>query len=160
MNKTEAKEKILFFIDEAENLVPKDIEPDLPYSKILKGIPEWHKYENEIWKLGEEIRQLLNEHKELYKDKDLFDRIISICLNRNSKRGRQSFIMLLWNKSNAHYAERLIKELDDKFVYGHIIEGLNKMEVSGYSDIVKPFCLDKNTWIRNQSKKYVQHYGS
>ena len=160
MDRIETKKKILALISEAEDLIPQNIEPDLPPSKDLNGVPEWHGYERKIWEHGEKIRQLLNEHKALYEDKDLFDRIISICLNRNSKRGRQSFIMLLWNKSNARYAERLIKQLDDKSVYGHIIEGLNKMKVPGYSTSIKPFSLDKTTWIRNQAKKYLQQYGS
>jgi hypothetical protein len=159
MEKIKAKENILMLIAEAEELIPKNIEPDLPSSPELNGEPKWHNYENEIWKIGEAIRKLLKENKALYKDKELFERIISVSLNRNSKRGRQSFIMLLWNKQNTQYAEKLVSQLDDKFVYGFIIKALNKMKTDGYSAMVKPFDKNKITSIRNQAKKYLQQFG-
>jgi len=78
--------------------------------------------------------------------------------NKNAKRGRQSFIMLLWFKHCEKYAPILLDQIEDDFVRGHIIEGLNKMKASGYTEIVKKYTNDKTTWIKNQAKKYIENW--
>ena len=160
MDNIEAKQRILTLINKAEELTPQVFEDNLPSKKDLLGEPEWHFYEHEIWKLGEEIRQILLSNKPLKKDNELIERIIKICTNRNSKRGRQSFIMLLWSKDYSKYADKLISQLNDRFVYGHVIESLNKMKVEGFSKIIKPYCEDKVTWIRNQAIKYINQHST
>lgn len=159
MDKYEARQRIVQLLSETEKLIPKTLDADLAIFDNFQSIPAWHNYESEIWERGELIRNIFLEYKVLCKDPELMERIVAICLNRNSKRGRQSFIMLLWNEDCKVYAEKLISQLDDKFVYGHIIEGLNKMKASGYVNLVKPYCVDKITWIKNQAKKYVDQYG-
>ncbi len=156
--KLETKEKVLELIKKAENLTPEKMEKDLPNIKNLPDVREQHFYENEIWRIGEEIRVLILEHKGLRKDDFINERIISFCLNRNSKSGRESFIMLLWYKHNQKYAERLASLIEDKYVYGHIIEGLNKLQVEGYCEKVSKFTNDKRTWIKKQAIKYVEKY--
>lgn len=158
MDKKEARQSVMQLLSETEKLIPKTLDAGLAAFDNLQNIPTWDNYEFEIWKHGELIRNIFLKHKVLNKDPELLDRIVNICLNRNSKRGRQSFIMLLWNKDCQLYADKIISQLDDKFVYGHIIEGLNKMKASGYVGIVKPYCDDKITWIKNQAKKYVDQY--
>lgn len=58
------------------------------------------------------------------------------------------------------YGAGLISQLDDNFVYGHIIDTIYKMKASEFIEIIKPYCNDKETWIRNKAKKYVEKYGS
>ena len=156
--KLETKQKILELIEKAENLTPKKMEKDLPNMKDHPDVREHHFYENEIWEIGENIRQLILQHKGLRKDDFLNDRIINFCLNRNSKSGRESFVMLLWYKHNQKYAEKLVSLIDDKYVYGHIIEGLNKLQVDGYCEKVSKFTNDKRKWIKKQAIKYVEKY--
>jgi hypothetical protein len=158
MDKEQAKLKILELLHETEKLIPKDNVPNLDPTDGFSDIPQWHSFEHDIWKNGETIRQLFKEYKTLSQDKNIVENILSICLNRNAKRGRQSFIMLLWNKKHAEYADKLVSQIDDKFVDGHIIEGLNKMKTPYYLNQVRPFCSDKTTWIRKQAKKYIDQY--
>ncbi len=158
MNKEVVKRKILNLIVEAENLIPMEFEQNLLPSKLFPRVPEWHIYERKIWENGEIIRQLFSESKVLFKDQAIISRILSICLNRKSKRGRQTFILLLANKDCEMYAHKLIPELEDTFVCGHIITCIYKMENGKYVDKVKPFCDVEETWIRNIAKKYILKY--
>jgi hypothetical protein len=100
------------------------------------------------------------EHKKLRRDKQLLEKILTIALNRKAKRGRESFIMLLWYKHCQKYAQLLIEQIDDDFVRGHIIKGLNKMQASNFIEIVTNYKNDNNTWIRNEAKKYINKYDS
>lgn len=158
MDKEQAKLKVLELLRETEELIPKDNPESLAPIEGFPDIPQWHSFEHEIWKNGEAIRQLFNEHKTLSHDTNITEKILSICLDRNAKRGRQTFIMLLWNKKYAEYADKLVSQIDDKFVYGHIIEGLNKMKTPYYLTQVRPFCSDRTTWIRKQAQKYIDQY--
>ena len=158
ITKLETKQKVLELIEKAENLTPEKMEKDLPNMKDHPDVREAHFYENEIWRIGEEIRVLILEHKGLRKDDFINDKIISFCLNRNSKKGRQSFIMLLWYKHNQKYAERLASLINDKYVYGHIIEGLNKLQIEGYCEKVSEFKNDEKKWIKKQANKYIEKY--
>ena len=157
-SKLETKQKVLELIEKAENLTPKKMEKDLPNMENHPDVRQAHFYENEIWRIGEEIRVLILEHKGLRKDDSINDRIINFCLNKNSKKGRESFIMLLWYKHNEKYAERLASLIDDKYVYGHIIEGLNKLQIEGYCEKVSKFTNDERKWIKKQANKYVEKY--
>lgn len=158
MEKEQAKLKILELLSETEKLIPKNLVPNLDSIEGFPDVQQWHSFELEIWKNGESIKQLFKEHTILTHDNYITEKILSICLDRNAKRGRQSFIMLLWNKRYAEYADKLVSQIDDKFVNGHIIEGLNKMKTSSYVTQVRPFCSDKTTWIRKQTQKYIEQF--
>jgi hypothetical protein len=158
MEKEQAKLKVLELLRETEKLIPSNLVPNLDSMDGFPNVPQWHSFEHEIWKNGETIRQLFKEHKTLAQDKNITEKILSICLDRNAKRGRQSFIMLLWNKKYAEYADKLVSQIDDKFVDGHIIEGLNKMKTPFYVTQVRPFCSVKTAWVRKQAQKYIEQY--
>jgi len=158
MDKEQLRQDVMKLIQETEKLIPVDYIADLAPLDGFPEIPIWHQFEHSIWKNGEAIRQLLKHNKSLTKDKDISEKILSICLNRNAKRGRQTFIMLFWNKDSTQYADKLVNQLDDNFVAGHIIQGLNKMKVPYYVSQVKPFCIDKTNWIRKQANKYIEEY--
>lgn len=160
MTKEEAKNRILILLEKVKDITPKVLEPDLPMMEDFPDVPSWHDYEHEIWKIGEEIREILSKHKNLRKDDLINEKIVDFCMNKNAKRGRESFIMLLWFKHNQKYAEKLISLINDQYIYGHIIEGLNKMHVSGFDKEVLPFINDKIVWIRKQAKKYIEKYGT
>ena len=101
----ETKNIILEKIKEAESLIPGSYIPNLMPTELIKNVPAWHHFEHEIWKIGEEIRLLLLDVPSLRKDQDIHTGIIRIAVNRNAKRGRQSFIMLLGYKFCRHYAQ-------------------------------------------------------
>ena len=154
------KEKILELIKKAESLTPKNIEEDLKPMDGVPVVPSWHKYESDIWEIGEEIRQIITTKKSLRKDNEINELIINFCQNRNSKRGRQSFILLLGYKDLSGYASKLINMVNDKFVYGQIIDTIYKMRAGGYDKEIRPFLNDKNTWIKNLAKKYIEKHGT
>ena len=108
MDKEEVKKKILKKVSNAEKLIPLELEPNLPPSDMFPNVPEWHTYEHKIWKIGSDILELIKTFPMLKKDDELHHRFLKICLNRNSKRGRQSFIMLFWYKQHSAYAEPLL----------------------------------------------------
>ena len=154
----EIKQEILKIIAEVEAMTPKELEPDLLPIKGFPDVPEWHRFELDIWTLGEKIRQLLLKNKALRKDKDIFEKILQISLNPKSKRGRQSFIMLLGNTNYTHFANKLITQIADKFVYGQVLHSIYKMRATGYVEIISPYCNDKKAWIRNEAKRYVEKF--
>ena len=158
MDKEEARQQIIKLLNETQELIPDKLVPNLDPLEGFPEAPDWHQFEHDIWNNGETIRQLLKTNKYLLSDKMILERIVSICLNRNAKRGRQSFIMLLWNKHGRQFSNKLVEHLDDKCVDGHIIEGLNKMKIDGYVSLVQPFCNDKVNWIRKQAIKYVETF--
>ena len=159
MTKEQAKDKILDLIAQASNLIPQTLEPDLETTSTLTTAPAWRQFELSVWEIGEQIRQITSEHISLRKDTELLDKIIEICINRNAKSGRQSFIMLLWFKHCEKYSGLLVKHLDDVNVRGHIIQGLNKMQANGYGKLIEPFTSDKTTWVKKQAKLYIEKFG-
>ncbi|MBQ0083515.1 MAG: bifunctional metallophosphatase/5'-nucleotidase [Clostridiales bacterium] len=141
-------------LDKAESVIPKENLPELPFMKDCPDIHEWYEFEHQLWDIGEELRQeTVNRQKELNKEQS--DRVFNICLNKNAKRGRQSFVLLLGKKCYSEYAESLLKLLSDEDVDGHIISTLNKMGATEYKEAVKPFLNSKYSWIRKEAKKYI-----
>lgn len=120
--------------------------------------PEWYPFESQIWKNGERIRQLFLIVKKLKNKESIFDKLFKIATNRNAKRGRQSFIMLLGGVKYSKYSPELIKQLDDDNVDGHIIDAIYKMKVDEFTEDIKPFTDHKFTWVRNIAKKYCKKY--
>ena len=155
MSIDQAKTDIRSLTTHAYTLIPATLPPNLPEIEGIAGVPDWHDYERQVWALGEQIRQHLLQHKSLRKDKELLDMFLKVCLNRNAKRGRQSFIMLFEYKHWQEYASQIITQIDDEFVCLHVISALNKMKAKGYSSIIEIFTTHKVTVIRNEAKKYM-----
>ena len=155
MNKTEVLQKAEKLIEQAEKLIPKTLEPDLPATKLIPNVPEWYGFEYKIWKLGDDLRLLIKANPTLQKEDEIFQRILKVCTNRNAKRGRQSFIMLLGAKRFSIFATDLITQIDDENVDGHVISTIQKMHAAGFENQVKPFIEHEHAWIRNAAKKYL-----
>ncbi|MDR2905897.1 MAG: hypothetical protein LBU73_08085 [Helicobacteraceae bacterium] len=155
INTAEILDKANKLVSRAEKLIPKILEPNLPPTELLPDVPDWHDFERKIWRLGDEIRQLIKENPTLRKENEFFQRILKISTNRNAKRGRQSFIMLFATKHLSGYAKELTTQLDDEFVNGHIICAIQKMHAAEFDSEVKPFAEHKHVWIRNAAKKYL-----
>ena len=141
----------------AEELMPTEDLPDLPFMKLAPDVHDWYKFEHQLWDVGEEIRQFLLVNKNKLNDNQI-ERIIEICLNKKAKRGRQSFVMLLGKKIYCSYAHRLVSLLDDNDVDGHTIDTLYKMGAAEYAELIRPFLTHKQTWIRNEAKRYIKKY--
>lgn len=151
----ETKLRILRKVKEAGGLIPDVYIPNLPPTELTKDVPDWHDFEHKIWMLGEEIRLLLVSKKSLRRDKNLQSEFVRIATNRNSKRGRQPFIMLLGYKFCRHHAKEISAQIDDPFVDGHVIMTLRKMRAEGYSIQTRPFLNSSVSWVRNEAKKYL-----
>ncbi|MBQ4062016.1 MAG: hypothetical protein IJD14_04105 [Christensenellaceae bacterium] len=144
-------------LDKAEDMIPDQMLPDLPYMKLAPHVHEWYAFESKLWSVGEEIRQTIQEYKMTF-NKEQTDRIIKICLDKKAKRGRQSFIMLLGKKAYGQYSNELISVLNDADVDGHVIYTVYKMQEGQYIEEIKSFLNHKNTWIKNEAKKYVEKF--
>lgn len=120
----------------------------------------WCAFEHEIWRLGEEIRLCLKKQNHFKLQESQVNRIVHIATNPNAKRGRQSFLMLLGYRRYQCFSEKIVLQINDKSVAGHVIGTLYKMQTSNYSDVIFPFIADEMTWIRNKAKKYIEKYNS
>lgn len=150
------KNKIIDLITMAKDLTPDILEKDLNPIDGFPDVPNWHHYEHKIWAIGEQIRQIIYSEKSLKKDKELNNLIIEFCLNKNSKRGRQPFVLLLGYKHLSEYAPKLISLINDEYVNGHVIDTIYKMQAKGYEKEIRPFATHKITWIRKTAIKYLE----
>ena len=141
----------------AEALIPEENLPDLPYMDLAPDVHDWYEFEHKLWEIGEEIRQFISENKNKL-NKNQIDRIVSICLDKKAKRGRQSFVMLLGKKIYNSYADMIVTVLNDDDVDGQVIDTLYKMGAKEYVEQIEPFLTHNRTWIRNEAKRYVQKY--
>lgn len=157
MERKEFDLKLNQLLDHAEQLIPNELLEDLPFMEDVPDVHDWHRFELDLWDIGEEIRLLILESKKK-PSKLQVERILKICLNRNAKRGRESFIMLLGKKCYACYAPEIVPLLNDEYVDGHTVDTLYKMDVSEYVKQIEPFVNHKRTWIKNTAKKYIQKY--
>jgi len=154
------KDKIIDLINKAKYLTPDKLEKDLEPIDGFPDVPNWHHYENKIWVIGENIRQIIFSKKSLRKDKEITDLILEFCLNKNSKRGKQPFVLLLGYKHLSDYAPKLIRIINDKYVDGHVIDTIYKMQAKGYEKDIQPFAKHKIFWIRKTALKYLEKYGT
>ena len=155
MNRAEFDTCIDCILQSAENLIPKENLPDLPYMELAPTVPDWYEFEHKLWSKGEDIRQLvLSEHKDL--NTNQADRVCKICMDFKAKRGRQSFVLLLAKKRFLSYAAQLGTLLPDHDIDGHIIAALYKMKAFQFSELIKPYTNHSITWIRNEAKRYIE----
>ena len=144
---------------EALRSAPSAFPADLPISKIA-GQPEWHTFEHACWKLGEGIRQKFLSSPRLRENPLVVDAILEVIEQRNLRRGRQPFVMLLGSVKAAHAAPRLARWLADPDVEGHVVDTLLKMRVSGYARLVAPHTSSKFAWIRRKAKTCIERYAA
>lgn len=157
MKLQDPENEIMKLIEMAKSDIPKEMSVDLEADPLTK-LPEWHFFEQQIWKNGEDIRQILLANKKLKEREDIFDRLLEIATDTKAKRGRQSFILLFGSVRHSKYAAALIEQINDEFVNGHVIDTIYRMKTDKYIREIEPFCTDKFAWIRNTAKKYVEKF--
>ena len=142
-------------VAEANDHLPERILDPLPPDDALGGEPGWRDFEWRVWKIGEEIRQLLLKAPRLRADPCIQETLLGVAIDRRAQRGRQSFVMLLGYRSCVRHAVRLSEHLDDPAVDGHVISTLYKMRAPGHSAAVRPHLEDRHAWVRNEAKRYL-----
>jgi hypothetical protein len=153
-----SEEEILAACDEAIRLAPAEFPPTLPPSKELSGAPAWYPFENQVWPIGEGIRQAFARNPKLKKRENVLAKVAEVATCRNLRRGRQSFIMALGFVSARHYANRLAAFLGDPDVDGQVLDTLIKMKASGYTREADLLLQSDKSWIRRLAQKYLNHY--
>lgn len=144
-------------LTKAEDKIPDENLPDLPFMESVPDVHDWYMFEHELWEIGEEIRQLILMGKKALTQSQI-DRIINICLDERAKRGRQSFVLLLGKKVYQKYSDKIAPLLDSDDIDGQVIDTLYKMQAGQYVDLIRPFMNHNRTWIKNTAKRYVQKY--
>jgi hypothetical protein len=152
-------DEIIAAAREALRLAPAQFPADLPVSKISRQ-PEWHSFEHSCWKHGEDIRQKLFKAPRLRGNAQIVAAILEVIEQRNLRRGRQSFVMLLGTVKAAYAASRVALWVEDPDISGHAIDTLLKMRVSGYAGVVRPHVSAKHAWIRRKAKAYLERYAA
>ena len=75
---TELRNSVTRLINEALNHLPDTRPKDLPPTELIPEASEWHSFEHELWKLGEEVRSLISEKVALRRDLDLYSCFFSL----------------------------------------------------------------------------------
>lgn len=153
---TEHKEAVMRLIEEAISHIPAARPADLSPTELIPDVPDWHGFEREVWRIGEEVRHVINEKTALRKDDEVYSRFIEIARNRSAMRGRQSWVLLFAYKPCASWAADLANLLPDPDIEGHVISTLYKMKAPGFSEQILPYQDSKVTWIRREAKRYLQ----
>jgi hypothetical protein len=154
----ETPEAIIAACLSAMALAPPIFPMDLPPDPLASDVPAWHKFENSAWAIGETIRQSLKARPNLKRDPAVLHAIIEVIKNRNLRRGRESFVMLLGFTGAAKHAATVAGFAGDPDVCGHVVDTLLKMRVPGYIAQVSELTSHKRAWIRRLAKKYVERY--
>ncbi len=139
----------------AEDRIPDEVLPDLPFMEFADDVHDWYDFEHEIWEIGEDVRQLTLGHNKKFTPLQA-ERILRICEDERVKRGRQSFVLLLGKKRYSEYADRIAPLLSSDDVDGQVIDTLYKMGAFGYADEVRTFLNHNRTWIKNSAKRYLE----
>ncbi len=159
MDRKQFDDKLNELLSNAESMIPDENLPDLPYMESAPDVHDWYGFEHELWEKGEEIRQHILCGKKRPNTEQI-ERIVSICMDKRAKRGRESFVMLLGKKCYVNYAGKLATLLNDSDVDGHVIDTLYKMGATGYNSQIEPFIKHNRVWIRNKARKYIEKYGN
>lgn len=156
MRKAELRGAIAKRVEEAHQLAPHDRPDDLVGMDTRPEIPSWHSHEHQVWRVGEEIRQLMAKQTKLRRDVELQEAFVEIGTDRRFGRGRQPFIMLLGYRACAVQAPAIAAIVGDPEVQGHAINTLYKMRARGYSNLIERGLGSPATWICKAARRYVE----
>jgi len=131
------KNEIDTLLSKAIKLIPPKKPPELPKDRY--GTPRWHEYEHDMWRIGENVRQILLSDKKAELSEEQIEKVVFIINNPPANRGRQSFIWLLGKRKYAHFAPRIIGQIYDDNISLHIFDTIYKMRAIGYDKEVSEF---------------------
>ena len=153
---TKHKEAVMRLVKEATEHIPDSRPADLSPTELIPEVPEWHGFEHELWRIGEEVRRVINEKTALRKHHEIYARFLEIAQNRSGMRGRQSWILLFAYKPCGSWAREIARLIPDPDIEGHVISVIYKMKAPGFSKEVLPYQDSKVTWIRKEAKRYLE----
>ncbi|WP_427875387.1 hypothetical protein [Flavobacterium sp. MMS24-S5] len=132
-----------------------------------KGIEEsefsfvpWYCFEDDIWRLGEDLRLLLKKKKSFKKSTLIQNTIIGILKNDKYGKGRQTFALLIGELKCDLTKDDIRMFLNDKDVYGHLIISLRKLKIKGFDEKIKTIMNSEKGWIKSEAKKYLDKSAS
>lgn len=152
---TSTREAIEQRILKAYQLMPNARPADLSPTDTIPDVPAWHDYEHKLWRLGEEVRQLLGKQPNLRKDESLCSSIFGIVANRAGMRGRQSWVSLFGCKPCSNWALKITGLLPDPDIDGHVISTLNKMKAPRFTEKILPYRDSRTAWVRKEASRYL-----
>lgn len=156
--RVDGKREIKELIKKARETRPEVLQDNLPPMPDFPDVRDWHAFENDIWQIGEQIRQIYLNHKSLRKDHELMREIVDFCKDKRAERGRQSFLFSISNIHCKSFSSEIAELLTDEDVYGHALDALLKMRADGFIDEVEPLANSKHTWIKKLARKYLERY--
>ena len=146
--------------EQALEIAPEKFPPDLHSNELLAGAPAWYPFEYRAWELGESVRQTLARHRKLRADPKVQSLLLRVILERNLRRGRQSFVFGLACKSAQPQARHIAPFLKDPDIQGQVLDALIKMRARGFDEKVKPLLDSPYKWIRSLARKYIHTLGT
>lgn len=122
---------------------------------VIKGLPRRMVFETKIWQVGEKLRTELKDSAK--RTPILKNGIVAIIKEREYRRGRESFVLLLHfflqDDDTIPLFEWLLKDSD---LYGFAITELNQMGIAGFSETIAGiYAAEKTGWIRREAKSYM-----
>ena len=116
----------------------------------------WSWRETHVWRLGEELRQLLLQKKLSPKNNLLYEFVDTVIRDKRFGRGRQSFFMLL-PKLKRYDFEFLKASLSDHDVVGHVVYALLRLKEYRLAPIVAEMVKSPDyVWNRKEARRYIE----
>ena len=140
------------------NLAPVSFPADLPPTPLIPGVSAWQEFERATWGIGERIRQTLLVNPKFKKNPDLIQAVLEVIQDRNLRRGRESFVMLLGFTGAAKHAPLVASFASDPDIEGHVVDTLLRMRAPGFAREVSGLTNHQHAWIRRLARRYMERY--
>jgi len=122
----------------------------------VRGAPDWLEYESLLWELSEIVRNWMKAKRIGRGRNDVLDMVAQLVLERQYKKGRQNFVLVLAERGGGAYGTAFAQMLDDPDVAGHAVKALVKSRTPGYVMSVEKLLLEaRAAWVRSAAKKYL-----
>jgi hypothetical protein len=119
----------------------------------------WYSFEYNIWRLGENLRNIIKK-RNFKKSARVEKTIIDVLMNNRYGKGRETFALLV-GEFKFHLSDKQIEILlEDKDIYGHLINSLRKLKIKGFDEKMKSIINSEKGWIKSEAKKYLDKSAS
>jgi hypothetical protein len=125
----------------------------------VDGAPAWFGFEDDLWRLSEDVRSLLRKNKKLRGPVEPLLSIGHIVEQKQFGKGRQNFVLLLGEFGGNHFVKPLEVAAEDPDLVGHALNAATRTRV--FSPVIAAVANKMATergkgWIRTAAKQYLE----